>query len=59
MNFEPYGHFVTFFKVFCFSDTRFDGHEVATIFGKQGSLPFGVADPNVYWNHTPTIRHES
>jgi hypothetical protein len=45
-NFEPYSHVVTFLKIFCFSDTRLDGHKVAAIFGEQGSLPPGSADPN-------------
>ena len=33
MNFESYGHFVALLKVFCFSDTRFDGHNIAAVFG--------------------------
>jgi len=33
MNFESYSHFVAFLKIFCFSDTRFDGHNIAAIFG--------------------------
>jgi len=33
MNFESYGHFVALLKVFCFSDNRFDGHNIAAIFG--------------------------
>jgi hypothetical protein len=32
--FEPYRHFVAFLKIFCFSDARFDGHNVVAIFGK-------------------------
>jgi len=59
MNFEPYSHFIAFFKIFCFSNTRFDGHKIAAIFGKQGSRPRGLADLNMYWNHSPTIGHES
>jgi len=31
-NFEAYSHFVAFFKIFCFSNTRFNGHNVAAIF---------------------------
>src|SRR6266540_981051 len=58
-NFESYRHLVAFLKIFCFSDTRFDGHNVAAIFGKQGRLPIAVADPNMYRNHSPAIRHES
>jgi hypothetical protein len=59
LNFESYSDFVAFVKVFCFSDTRFDGHNVAAIFGKQGSLPLGFTDPNMYRDHSPAIRHES
>ena len=59
MNFEPYSHFAAFFKIFCFSNTRFDGYNVAAIFGPQGSLPLGFTNLNIYWNHSPTIRHES
>lgn len=58
-NFEPYGHFVAFLKIFCFSDARFDGHDVAAIFREQGSLPLGFADPNMDRNHSPTISHRS
>ena len=52
-------NFVAFLKIFCFSDIRLDRHNVAAIFGKQGSLPLGFADPNMYRNHSPAIRHES
>ena len=58
-NFELYSHFVAFLKILCFSNTRFDGHNVAVIFGKQASLPLGFADPNMYRNHSPAIRHDS
>jgi hypothetical protein len=58
-NFEPYSQVVAFLKMFCFSDTRFDGHNVAAIFGKQRSLPLGFADPNMYRDHASTIGHES
>src|SRR6266498_424457 len=57
-NFEPYRHFVTFLKIFCFSDTRFDGYNIESIFGKQGSLPLGFADPNNYRNHSPAVSHK-
>src|SRR5512143_3673495 len=59
MNFEPYGHFLPFLKIFCFSNTRFDGHQVETIFGKQGRLPLGLADPHLYRDHSPAVSHES
>src|SRR5215207_3694771 len=59
MNFEAYSHIVPLLKIFCFSDTCFDGYNVAAIFGKQGSLPLGFADPYIHWNHSPAIRHES
>ena len=58
-NFELYSHFVAFFKIFCFSDTCFDGYNITAIFGEQGSFPLGFADPNIYRNHSPAIRHES
>jgi len=57
-NFESYSHLVTLLKVFCFSDTYFDGHKVETIFGKQGSLKLGLADPHVDRDHPPAIRHQ-
>ncbi len=56
-NFESYGHFVAHINIFRFSHAGFDRHEVATIFGKQGSLEFGLADLNAYRNHSPTICH--
>lgn len=59
MNFEPYGNPDAFLKMFCFPDTRFDGHNVATIFGKHGSLPLRSADPSGYRNHSPAIRYKS
>jgi len=58
-NFEPYSYVVAFLKIFCFSDTRFDGNNVAAIFWKQGSLPPGFTYPNMYGNHPPSIGHES
>ncbi len=58
-KFEPYSNLVTFLKLFRFSDARFNGNDVATIFGKQRSLPLRFADPSMYRNHPPTISHES
>ena len=59
MNFELDSHGVAFVEIFCFSDARFDGHKVESIFGEQGSSPLGVADPNLYRNHSPAIRHQA
>src|SRR5512133_1090152 len=59
MNLEPYSHVVAFLKVFCFSDTRFDGYKIETSFGKQGSLPLGFADANMHRDHSPAIGHQS
>jgi len=53
------GHFVAFFKLFRFSDTRFERHNVGLIFRPQSSLPHRFANPNGYWDHSPAIRHSS
>ena len=58
-NFQPHGYFVALFKVFCFSDAYFDGHEITAIFGKERSLKFSIADPHVDRNHSPAIRHQA
>lgn len=58
MDPEPYRHCVTLLKILGFSDTRFNGYKVTSVLGKQGSRPLGLADPNVYRDHTPTIGHE-
>ena len=58
-NVEPYRHLVAFRKVFCFSNTRFDRHNVAAIFGKQRSRPLGFADPYMNRYHSPAICHGS
>jgi hypothetical protein len=42
-----------------FKNDVFDGHKVAAIFGKQGSLPMGFADLSIYRDHSPAIRYES
>ena len=59
MNFEPYSHDVAFLKIFGFSDTHLDGHNVEAILGKQGRLPPSFADLYIGWNHSPAISHES
>jgi len=35
MNFESHSHGIAYLKVFGFSDTRFDGHNVAAIFARN------------------------
>ena len=57
-NFEAYRHLVAFRQLFCFSDAVFYGHNVEAIFGKQGGLPLGFADPNRYRDHSPAISHQ-
>ena len=59
MDFDPYGYCVTFLKIFRFSNTRPDGHNVAAIFREHGSFPFGFADPGIDRYHSPAICHES
>jgi hypothetical protein len=50
---------VAFLKLFGFADTGFDRHKVAVLFGKQGCLPRGFADPNLYRKHAPTIGYKA
>ena len=52
-------NFVAFLKIFCFSDTCLDGHQVAAIFWKQGSHPLRVTDAHMDRDDSPAIRHES
>jgi len=59
MNLELDSHVIAFLKIFCLPDTGFDGHNVAAIFGKQGSLPLGFANANFCRYHAPAIRYES
>lgn len=50
---------VAFIKIFRASNTRFDRHDVKAIFGEQGGLPLRFADPHMYRNDAPAIRHKS
>src|SRR5512139_2674702 len=53
-----HGHIVAYFKVFCFSSVRFDGHNVTAILGPQRSFPLGLADADDHRDHPPAISHD-
>jgi len=59
MDFDLYGHLIAFVEVFLFADTRLDRHEVAAIFGEQGSSVLGFTNPHMDGNHAPAVGHEA
>lgn len=58
INDDLYGHGVAFVKILGFADAGFDGHDVVFLFGEQGGLIEGFADPHLHRQHAPTIGHE-
>lgn len=58
-HFKPDLHSVAFLKLLRISDAVFKGHEIAAIFGKQGSLPLRFPDPDLSRDHSPAVSHDA